>query len=59
LNGSVFSPVEKAFFRLKAMLRQIDQRTVNGLWSLSGKLVEIFQPAKCANYFSSCEYDLD
>ncbi|HJS40120.1 MAG TPA: transposase [Sphingomicrobium sp.] len=52
-----FNPIEKAFSRLKAMLRKIDERTVSGLWSLIGKLVDIFQPAECANYFSSCEYD--
>ncbi len=26
---------------------------------LTGKLVDIFQPAECANYFSSCGYDPD
>ncbi len=30
--------------------------TASGLWSLIGKLVDIFQPAECANYFSSCGY---
>ena len=44
-----FNPIEKAFSRLKAMLRKIDERTVSGLWSLIGKLVDIFQPAECAN----------
>ena len=52
-----FNPIEKAFSRLKAMLRKIGERTVRGLWSLIGKLVDIFQPAECANYFSSCGYD--
>ena len=54
-----FNPIEKAFPRLKAMLRTAGERTVNGLWSLIGKLVDIFQPAECANYFSSCGYDPD
>jgi len=49
--------IEKAFSRLKAMLRKAGERTVNGLWGLIGKLVDIFQPAECANYFSSCGYD--
>ena len=39
------------------MLRKAGERTVRGLWDLIGKLVDIFQPVKCANYFSSCGYD--
>jgi transposase len=49
-----FNPIEKAFSRLKAMLRKIGERTVSGLWDLIGRLVDIFQPRECANYFGSC-----
>ncbi len=49
--------IENAFSRLKAMLRKIGERTVSGLWDLIGKLVDIFQPNECANYFTSCGYD--
>ena len=52
-----FNPIEKAFSKLKAMLRKIGERTVNGLWDLIGRLVDIFQPHECANYFASCGYD--
>ena len=52
-----FNPIEKAFSKLKAMLRKIGERTVSGLWDLIGRLVDIFQPRECANYFSSCGYD--
>lgn len=54
-----FNPIEKAFSRLKAMLRMIGERIVNGLWGLIGRLVDIFQPSECANYFISCGYDPD
>lgn len=54
-----FNPIEKAFSKLKAMLRKIGERTISGLWNLIGKLVDIFQPSECANYFSSCGYDLE
>lgn len=54
-----FNPIEKAFARLKALLRKAGERTVTGLWDLIGKLVHIFQPQECANYFSSCGYDPD
>lgn len=52
-----FNPIEKAFSRLKAMLRKAGERTVRGLWDLIGKLVDIFQPNECANYFRSCGYE--
>ncbi len=52
-----FNPIEKAFSRLKAMLRKVGERTVPGLWDLIGRLVDIFKPAECANYFSSCGYE--
>jgi transposase len=54
-----FNPIEKAFARLKAMLRKAAERTVSGLWDLIGKLVDIFNPDECANYFISCGYDPD
>lgn len=54
-----FNPIEKAFARLKAMLRKAAERTVSGLWSLIGKLTEVFQPDECANYFRSCGYEPD
>jgi transposase len=52
-----FNPIEKAFARLKAMLRKVGERTVSGLWDLIGRLIDIFKPAECANYFSSCGYE--
>ncbi|MGF7155998.1 hypothetical protein GGR40_003793 [Novosphingobium gossypii] len=30
------------YFRLKALLRTIGERAISGLWSLVGKLVDIF-----------------
>jgi transposase len=54
-----FNPIEKAFARLKAMLRKAGERTVTGLWNLIGRLVDLFAPQECANYFSSCGYDPD
>jgi transposase len=54
-----FNPIEKAFSKLKAHLRKAAQRTVSGLWELTGKLIEIFTPRQFAHYFSSCGYDAD
>ena len=52
-----FNPIEKAFSKIKAILRRIGEQTVNGLWDLIGRLADIFQPRECANYFISCGYD--
>lgn len=39
-----FNPIEKAFSRLKAMLRKAGERTVSGLWGLIGRLVDTSNP---------------
>lgn len=54
-----FNPIEKAFSRLKALLRKAAERTVEGLWGLIGRLVDLFMPGECANYFTACGYDPD
>jgi transposase len=54
-----FNPIKKASSHFKAMLRRAGERTVVGLWSLIGRLVDLFRPAECANYFSSCGYEPD
>ena len=51
-----FNPIEKAFSRLKAMLRKAGERAVRGL---IGRLVDIFRSGECANCFSSYGYDPD
>jgi transposase len=54
-----FNPVEMAFAKLKALLRKAAERTVDALWSTIGRLVDIFTPSECANYFSAAGYDAD
>jgi transposase len=54
-----FNPIEKAFSKLKALLRKAAERTVSGLWNLIGQLVDIFTPQECTNYFAACGYDAD
>lgn len=54
---SDFDSIGKAFSRLKAMLRKAGARTASGFWDLIGKLVDVFQPAECTNYFKSCGYE--
>lgn len=54
-----FNPIEMAFSRLKALLRKAAERTVDALWNTIGKLVGMFLPDECANYFATCGYDAD
>lgn len=51
--------IEKAFAKLKALLRKAAERTVEGLWDAIGRFVDLFSPQECANYFVSCGYDAD
>src|SRR3954464_7144784 len=52
-----FNPIENAFAKLKALLRKAAERTVEGLWTAIGRLVDVFTPIECANYFQAAGYD--
>jgi transposase len=54
-----FNPIEKAFARLKALLRKAEERAVEGLWRAIGRLVDLITPAEALNSFESCGYDAD
>ena len=52
-----FNPIENAFARLKALLRQAAERTVDGLWSAIARFIDLFTPAECRNYFVAAGYE--
>lgn len=52
-----FNPIENAFAKLKAMLRKAAERTIHGLWSAIGRIIDTFNPTECANYFAAARYD--
>jgi transposase len=52
-----FNPIEKAFAKLKALLRKAAERTVEGLWTAIGRLIDVFTPTECTNYFAAAGYD--
>ena len=52
-----FNPIENAFAKLKALLRKAAERTVEDLWTAIGRLVDVFTPTECANYFAAAGYD--
>jgi transposase len=45
------NPIELAFSKLKRLLRKAAERTVEGLWSALGRLLDQFSPQECRNYF--------
>ncbi len=54
-----FNPIEKAFSKLKAYLRKAAERTLDGLWSAIGRIIDTFTPMECLNYFRAAGYDTD
>ena len=50
------NPIELAFSKLKALLRQEPARTVDALIERIGKLLDRFLPAECANFFHAAGY---
>ena len=50
------NPIEKAFSKVKALLRKAAARTVEGLWAAIANTLDAFTPEECRNYFTSCGY---
>jgi transposase len=50
------NPIENAFSKLKRLVRSAAERTVDGLWSAIGRLIDQFTPAECRNYLRHCGY---
>ena len=52
-------PIEKAFAKLKALLRQAIERSVEGLWAAIGRLVDVFTPTECFLHIVAAGCDPD
>jgi transposase len=50
------NPIEMAFAKLKTLLRQAPERTLDGLWRRIGALLDQFTPSECTNYFRAAGY---
>ena len=50
------NPIEQAFAKLKQLLRSAAERTVEGLWTAIGQLLDRFSPTECRNYLANCGY---
>lgn len=52
-----FNPIENAFSKIKALLRKAAERTVDGLWSAIGRIIDMVTQNECRNYFNAAGYD--
>jgi transposase len=52
-----YNPIEKAFAKLKALLRKAAARTLDDLWAAIAEALKAFTPTECENYFVSSGYD--
>lgn len=50
------NPIEMAFSKLKALLRQAAERTWEGLQSATSDALKSFSPTQCANFFNHANY---
>lgn len=50
------NPIERAFAKLKELLRKEAPRTIEALWTAVGRLLNHFTPAECANYLAHDGY---
>jgi transposase len=50
------NPIELAFSKLKKLLRDGAERTVEKLWDLCGTILDPFMEPECRNYFRHCDY---
>jgi len=52
-----FNPIEKAFAKLKALLRKAAARTIPDLWQAIAEALDAFKAEECRNYFNAAGYD--
>lgn len=57
--GPNFNPIGMAFSKLKAHLRKAAERTIHGLWNAIRRIVDLYPPQECSNYFAAAGYDAD
>ena len=50
------NPIELVFSKLKWLTRSAAERTVEGLWSLLGRLLDHFPHDECQRYLAHCGY---
>ena len=51
------NPIEMAFAKLKAWLRQAAVRSIDDLWKRIGIIIDTFTPHECLNFFRHAGYE--
>jgi len=52
-----FNPIEKTFSKLKAHLGKAAERTIHSLWNAIRRIINLYTPQECTNYFTAYGYD--
>lgn len=50
------NPIEQVFAKLKHLMRQAAERSVEATWRRIGQLLDCFTPDECANYLRNSGY---
>lgn len=50
------NPIEQVFAKLKHILREASERTIEATWRKIGALLGRFTPQECANYLTNAGY---
>lgn len=50
------NPIEQGFAKVKAQLRSAEPRSREALWNATGRIVQDFNPAQCANFLAHAGY---
>ena len=54
-----FNPIEKAFSKLKALLRKAAAHTIDDLYQAVANAIDAITPSECVNDFQACGYGFD
>ena len=52
-----FNPIEKAFSKIKALLRKAAERNIDALWNRIEALLNAFMQTECANFSAAAGYE--
>jgi transposase len=50
------NPIEQLFAKLKHLMRQAEQRTVEATWRKLGDILDLVSPTECASYLKNAGY---
>jgi transposase len=50
------NPIEQVFAKLKHLMRQASERTIEAVWKRLGTLLDTYTATECANYFRNAGY---